>query len=93
MKEYENQLMDIWEKTHPILGQITLIALIKKIVKKQETEYPLLAKIKIDSKGFDFEEFRKLASSGKEDGSKSLEALHKNLHNLICQLTGNIILR
>jgi hypothetical protein len=71
---FERTMAGLWRRTHDTLGEITLTAIVDRVLYTASERYPLLATLKVDGTGICFDEFREQENVLHDD--RLLEAIH-----------------
>lgn len=89
---FERALDALWRRAHLSLGEITLMAIVDRVLHQGTEQFPHLALLKVETGGLNFSELRQSARS--LDG----ELLERSLVFLVCEvlrvlgvLTGEVL--
>jgi hypothetical protein len=89
---YERALDALWRRAHMSLGEITLMAIVERVLHQGTEQFSHLAALKVESSGVHFAELRQAAST--LDGALldgSLAFLVTELLRVLGTLTGEIL--
>jgi len=89
---YERALEAIWSRAHMSLGEITLVAIVDRVLHHGVERFPHLAALKVEESGLHFEELRMSVSAlDVARLEESLEFLTVELLRVLGTLTGEIL--
>jgi hypothetical protein len=60
---FEKALSALWQRSYSALGDITVAAIVDRVLYNATEQYPILGSLKLGAKGVDFTEFREQAGS------------------------------
>lgn len=60
---FEKAMTALWHRTYSALGDITVAAILDRVLYTAKEKYPVLGTLKSDANGIDFAEFREQATS------------------------------
>ncbi len=94
-KEQYNELFgNIWKKTLPYIGAITIEGIFRRLIKKREMQYPFLSKIILSENGFDLSNIVEIGNWKLEIGGNIEEGLNLiilDFYKFLEEMTGNLI--
>jgi hypothetical protein len=89
---YEHALDALWSRAHQSLGEITLMAIMERVLHSGAERFPHLAALKVETSGVHFAELRQTAQSlDVALLDESLEGLVVELLRVFGTLTGEIL--
>lgn len=81
----------IWSKIITTLGETTLIAVFRRIIKKSCHKHPLLACLSVTEEGIDFSQLKdKIEEADRVTIKESFNTLISELFTFLTQMTGDI---
>ncbi|MEW6103056.1 MAG: hypothetical protein AB1630_04460 [bacterium] len=84
-EKYNELLRNIWKKTLPFLGAITMEGIFRRIIKKREVQYPYLSKISLSENGFD------ILSLDGDNIKEGMNLIVIDFYKFLEEMTGNIV--
>lgn len=93
VKVEEDLISKIWERLLPTLGEITLSAIFRRILRKVSKIYPLFLEVTVTGKGLDF---RKMAGDHLEEEmvkeiKQGFSLIISEIILFLSRMTGNIL--
>ncbi|MFL5356857.1 hypothetical protein [Archangium sp.] len=89
---YERTLDALWRRAHLSLGEVSLMAIVDRVLHQGTEQYPHLAALKVETSGVQFGELRQVSSAlDKVLLEESLTFLVVELLRVFGALTGEIL--
>jgi hypothetical protein len=70
---FERTMAALWRRAHDTLGEVTLTAIVDRILYIASEQYPVLSTLKIDRTGIRFDDFR--TQEGTHEDAQLIEAM------------------
>lgn len=94
LETYENLLSTIWKRIVPTLGQVTVLAIIKRSLALTEQRHPIISALVVTSEGVSFDDLHQRMEEEERDAmSQALKELIANLIDILAMLTGDVLVR
>jgi hypothetical protein len=91
---YDELLKTIWNRIHPTLGRVTVMAIMERALAITQESYPVISNLRVTPEGVSF---RNLGQRLKEEDSQvireGLKELITNLIDILAMLTGDILVK
>jgi hypothetical protein len=89
---FEHAMSALWHRTHSALGDITVAAIVDRVLYNATEKYPILGSLKLGAKGVDFAQFRENAGSF-HDGElrEAIQFVLGELLTVVGNLTAEIL--
>src|SRR2546421_9073451 len=89
---FEKALTALWHRTYSALGDITVAAIVDRVLYNATEKYPVLGSLKLDTSGVNFAEFREQAGS-LNDGElrQAIQFVLVELLTVVGNLTAEIL--
>jgi hypothetical protein len=89
---FEQAMTALWHRTHVVLGDITVAAIVDRVLYNATEKYSVLGSVKLDASGINFEEFRQKAGSIPDRELKpAIEFVLVELLTVVGNLTAEIL--
>jgi hypothetical protein len=89
---FEKAMFALWHRTHSALGDITVAAIVDRVLYNATEEYPILCSLKLGATGVDFAEFRAQAGSLHDgDLREAIQSVLVELLTVVGNLTAEIL--
>jgi hypothetical protein len=89
---FEKAVTALWLRTHSALGDITVAAIVDRVLCNATEKYPVLSSLKLDTSGISFEEFRQQAASiNDRELIEAFEFVLVELLTVVGNLTADIL--
>jgi hypothetical protein len=89
---FEKALTALWRRTYSALGDITVSAILNRVLYEASGKYSILGSLKLDSDGINFTEFRvQAASCGDRELSEAIQFVLVELLTVVGNLTAEIL--
>ena len=91
---YPELLQEIWQDVQPLIGSVTLSALVESARRRTAVEHKLLGKVRVSADGIDGDSLLKaLSAATGEEGKKAMQDLTKNLIALFDSIAGPLLVK
>jgi hypothetical protein len=90
---FEKAMAAVWRRTYAALGDITVAAIVDRVLYNATEKYPVLRSLTLDTSGVNFDEFRVRAagSISNRDLSEAIEFVIVELLTVVGSLTAEIL--
>ena len=89
---FEKAMTVLWHRTYSALGDITVAAIVERVLYNATEKYSVLSSLKLDPSGVDFAEFRRQAGSINERELKeAIQFVLVELLTVVGNLTAEIL--
>lgn len=91
---YEGLLQTVWERIFPILGRVTVIAIMERAIAITKQECPFIRRLRIGPKGPVFDGLHEAAAEADIAAIRdAMRELVANLIDILAMLTGDILVK
>jgi hypothetical protein len=89
---FEKAMSALWHRTYSALGDITVAAIVDRVLYTAAEQYSILGSLKLDAKGVNFAEFREQAGSlNNGELRKAIQFVLVELLTVVGNLTAEIL--
>ena len=88
---FEKAFGALWERSHVVLGEVTLLAIIDRILFTASDEYPLIASLDVDARGLHCDRLVTRPGLRDDDLAAAFEAVLLELLSVLGNLTAQIL--
>jgi len=94
LETYEDILSTIWNRIVPTLGQVTVLAIIKRSLALTEQHHPIISALVVTGEGVSFDALHQRLDEDERDAmGQALKELIANLIDILAMLTGDVLVR
>lgn len=91
---YQGLMQTVWERIFPILGRVTLIAIMERAVVITKKECPFVRKLRIGPQGPVFDGLHEVAADAEiSDIRQAMRELVANVIDILAMLTGDLLVK
>lgn len=91
---YQGLMQTVWERIFPILGRVTLIAIMERAVVITKKECPFVRKLRIGPQGPVFDGLHEAAADAEiSDIRRAMRELVANVIDILAMLTGDLLVK
>jgi hypothetical protein len=91
LEAFEGAFAALWQRSHPTLGDVTLTAIVERVLYIATEQFPLLASLSIDASGLDCQALRSRAGLPYEQSGEAIRFVLVEFLTVLGDLTAEIL--